>query len=45
MSQGWFLFWTGLLRQQDSNTPAPYVLDVRRAAAKLLWNWTGLLEQ
>ena len=28
--------WTGLLRQQDSNTPAPYVLDVRRAAAKLL---------
>ena len=28
---------TGLLRQWDSNTPAPYVLDVRRAAAKLLW--------
>ena len=27
--------WTGLLRQKDSNTPAPYVLDVRRAAAKL----------
>ena len=25
----------GLLRQQDSNTPAPYVLDVRRAAATL----------
>ena len=25
-----------LLRQYDSNTPAPYVLDVRRAAAKLL---------
>ena len=31
------LCWTGLLRQYDSNTPAPYVLDVRRAAAKLLF--------
>jgi len=28
--------WTELLRQSDSNTPAPYVLDVRRAAARLL---------
>jgi len=28
--------WTGLLRQWDSNAPAPYVLDVRRAAAKFL---------
>ena len=29
--------WTGLYRQQDSITPAPYVLDVRRAAKKYLF--------